>query len=188
MGGDIGDLATSTATSADYGFGASGYAIDEAPAQLRAAAEARANQQTYPLPKQYIIGTWLPRAAELATWQSRGINTVITQEADFAQSGQGDAWLTTWAATDLNLIYRTGRWSDASFTALQHLTQVQADAVNARVIAFNCPDEIDLTGHPAQPGYGGSFDRSQTAGYMDQEIAEHRMVAPTKPFRECFGL
>jgi hypothetical protein len=94
----------------------------------------------------------------------------------------GDAWLTAWGASSLNLIYRTGRWSDVSFTALQQLQQVQADGVNARVIAFNCPDEIDLFGHPAQPGYGGSFDRSQTAGYMDQEIAEHRMVAPTKPF------
>jgi hypothetical protein len=60
INGALGDLAASTASSADYGFGASGYAIEEAPAQLRTAAEARSNQRSYPAPKQYIIGTWLP--------------------------------------------------------------------------------------------------------------------------------
>jgi hypothetical protein len=181
VGGEIGSLATNTEASHDYGFGASGYAIEEAPAQLRTAAEARGNQRSFPPPKQYIIGTWTPKASELPTWAARGVNTVIAQEIDRADGGSGAAWMTAWGSTSLNLIRRPGRANDVSWTALNTMSEAAADAVNPRVLAWATVDEPDYTGHPAQPNYKGAFDPTLTGVYLSQEADGLRAVGSQMP-------
>ena len=180
-GAALGDTAAATPTSLNYAVGASGFAVEEAPAQARAVRERQANATRFPAPKQYIVGTFLPRAGELATWQGRGINTIFTGEADFAQTGEGNLFETTWKALNLNIVRRVGRAAQPGWTALDDMAQAQADALDPRVLAWLLPDEPDNLGHPDQPGYQGAFDPAVTRFYMDREIATLRTVSQTKP-------
>lgn len=184
----LGAEVTVTANSLLYAFGARGRRVEVAPVTVRQQQRIDANAVQYPAPKRYIIGTFLPRAAEMAVWQARGVNTVFTGEADYADSspGGGDRWEAAWRATTLDLVRRVGRYTDPTWTALDTLAQAQADALNPRILGWAMWDEVDNNGHPDQPGFvdgkgGGGFDPSLTRGYVEREIANLRSVSATKP-------
>ncbi len=170
-GGVPGRLASAVPTSADYGLGASGFAMGAVPQPVLRVGG----------PRRYVIGVWNARARELATWAARGVNTAIGLEDDFTHAGAGAAWGQAWRNTRLDLIHRTGRWRTPGWHADDTRAQAQAEAADPRVIAWNLIDEPDLFGHPDQPGYRGAFDPAVTRSLLDREVATLRKVAPAKP-------
>lgn len=187
--GGIGEVVAVTKRSSLYALGAIGRRVAVAPIIQRQQAAIDANAIAYPAPKRYIIGTFLPRAGELATWSARGVNTIFTGEADYADSspGGGERWEAAWRATNLDLVRRVGRYSDPAWTALDTMAQAMADALDPRVIAWAMWDEVDNNGHPDQPGFvdgtpgGGGFDPAATRAYVEREIANLRSISATKP-------
>jgi hypothetical protein len=187
---ELGNVETATATSLDYGFGASGFAIEEAPAQLRIAAEARNNRPEVSLPKRFLIGVFGPdTAAMVQTWKDRGVNAIVQgAPVDLFRTGSGEEVKAAILASGLDFIVRPGRWTQ-DFSNAQLLAELASYAVNPRCIGFGLPDEPDLNGHPLQPGsrnphptlgQDGAFDPDLTRFYYEREIAYYRSIAPSK--------
>lgn len=139
-------LVATQVTAAEDAADAAAASADAAAASVSGLTLLSNNSSERLPPPVFLKGVWLQPASLMATWAARGINTMITGCADAAEgAGTGDAWDAEAAAHDFYLIRRPGR-QFSTVTDSELDAYLRADDLNPKVIAWNLPDEPDLSG------------------------------------------
>jgi hypothetical protein len=189
--GVVGSTYTTT-TAANYGeiglvvLGASDrWQVSGTKGDVRKADNQFNHKPRYP--KTFIKGVWLQPASLAATWQARGVDTMYTEYADFAD-GDGANWIATVVGLGMNYVRRPGTYALEQATAkgliisAAQAAQVQADceydAVQPLCIGWHSKGEPDGGTTREEASFAVT---TASPFYTEREIARWRSIYHPKP-------